>query len=564
MAYRIIFRFERSDYSEAARADIDREVKVALQQKLDQKSIKASRIFPPGRNSIKVLFLSETELNKVLDNEGHFSAAHLKPRISISLKASRTVFCGGFDPILLENNSKENIHAILEPNWKVKEIYIMRSGRSFKIEFRTQEQANKFINTETNIDGIMLKPEHKELEVDPTIDQCWVCGRINPRHGSGECSNTHRCLRCGGRDHRFFNCDLPRHVDDMNERQRDKRYCIPCGTQGNHTSLDHSACPTKREIIRGRTLEARAKRNQDAQKDKRDFALITKAFDFTNNEAWPGLRHNPDQTKVSTIVTLALLDEAVNPGTFQEKLAKSCKLNNIPTVKYTLEPNTATAFYNTLCGAATHTPVTKRHLPQSTLLGSSHGGQPKSGKDKHIISVDTRHYNQRLYTPTGLAATGGKRDLTFNETNSMELTSRVFDTNEEKRQRTKSPHITQTHENTPETSVTGGETYSTDTIWRLNKLRDMLENENLIMDSLIGEKMTGAKKTGSVVEKKITMKALSELLDAVQLRNGREWVGLLREHLEHLIGKGLGEHLLPFKAETKTTGEDSQQKPFFR
>ena len=89
----------------------------------------------------------------------------------------------------------------------------------------------------------------------------------------------------------------------------------------------------------------------------------------------------------------------------------------------------------------------------------------------------------------------------------------------------------------------------------------MLENENLIMDSLIGDKMTGAKKTGSVVEKKITMKALSELLDAVQLRNGREWVGLLREHL---IGKGLGEHLLPFKAETKTTGEDSQQKPFFR
>ena len=37
MAFGIIFRFERSDYSEAARADIDREVKVALQQKLDQK-----------------------------------------------------------------------------------------------------------------------------------------------------------------------------------------------------------------------------------------------------------------------------------------------------------------------------------------------------------------------------------------------------------------------------------------------------------------------------------------------------------------------------------------------
>ena len=206
MALRVNFRFIRYDYSEAARAEIDREVKVTVQQKLDQKNIKASRIFAPGRNSIKVLFLSENELNKVLENERHFTAANLTPRISISLKASRTVFCGGFDPVLLETNTKENIHAILETNhWDIKGVYIMRSGKSFKVEFGTKEQAQKFINTQTNIDGVMLKPEHKELEVDPTISQCWVCGRINPNHGSGECSNTQRCLRCGDRGHKFFN-----------------------------------------------------------------------------------------------------------------------------------------------------------------------------------------------------------------------------------------------------------------------------------------------------------------------------------------------------------------------
>ena len=63
MALKIIFRFERVDYSETARADIDRGIKVAVQKKLDEKNIKASRIFPPGRNSVKVIFLSETELN---------------------------------------------------------------------------------------------------------------------------------------------------------------------------------------------------------------------------------------------------------------------------------------------------------------------------------------------------------------------------------------------------------------------------------------------------------------------------------------------------------------------
>ena len=154
MAYRLIFRFERADYSESARADIDREIKVTVQQKLDQKNIKASRIFAPGRNSIKVIFLSEVELNKVLDNEEHFTAANIYPKICITLKASRTVFCGGFDPVLLENSSKENIQSILESNnLKIKGIYIMRSGKSFKVEFRTKEQAHKFINTHTNIEG---------------------------------------------------------------------------------------------------------------------------------------------------------------------------------------------------------------------------------------------------------------------------------------------------------------------------------------------------------------------------------------------------------------------------
>ena len=58
MAFRLVFRFERADYSESAsaRVDTDREIKVIVQQKLDQKNIKTSRIYAPSRNSIKVIF----------------------------------------------------------------------------------------------------------------------------------------------------------------------------------------------------------------------------------------------------------------------------------------------------------------------------------------------------------------------------------------------------------------------------------------------------------------------------------------------------------------------------
>ena len=138
-------------------------------------------------------------------------------------------------------------------------------------------------------------------------------------------------------------------------------------------------------------MEARAKRNEEAQNNKRDLELITKVFDYTNTEAWPKLQHNPDQTKVSTIITLALLDEAVNPGIFQEKLTRSCEQNNIPKVNYRPEPNTATAFYNSLCGAATQTTLAGKGKPHTAGKGKPH----IAGKRKlHIISVNTGNMTQ--------------------------------------------------------------------------------------------------------------------------------------------------------------------------
>ena len=51
--------------------------------------------------------------------------------------------------------------------------------------------------------------------------------------------------------------------------------------------MDHSACPTKREIIRERAREARTQRNKETDMNKRDVELITRVFYFANIEAWP-------------------------------------------------------------------------------------------------------------------------------------------------------------------------------------------------------------------------------------------------------------------------------------
>ena len=55
------------------------------------------------------------------------------------------------------------------------------------------------------------------------------------------------------------------------------------------------------------------------------------------------------------------------------------------------------------------------------------------------------------------------------------------------------------------------------------------------------------------------------MLNIVKLHNDRVWVESLRERLEYLTSKGLGEHLVPYKAKTttsKSNGETSQQHNF--
>ena len=254
---------------------------------------------------------------------------------------------------MLINSNKEDIkHQLEGKHGEIENIYISRSGRSFKVEFKTRDQADRFIiSKDTSIGGILLKPEHKEFEVDPVIDQCWGCGQLNPNHSSSDYNCPRRCIKCGRSGHQFFECSIPKVKENMSEVHKWSRYCIPCDTQGDHTSIDHAACPTKREILRKRVREARANKEAETQAKQRDLDLITQVFDYTNTEIWPHIQSSPQQLKISTLVTLALVDEAVNPGVFQEKLARYSELNNLPKVRYRLQPNTAKLFFNTLVGS---------------------------------------------------------------------------------------------------------------------------------------------------------------------------------------------------------------------
>ena len=208
----------------------------------------------------------------------------------------------------------------------------MRSKKSFKIEFLTNKEAKKFIEKKnTAIGGIILKQDSKEEEINPTISQCWTCGILNPRHNSNTCISPKRCLKCNSSHHIFYQCDIPKNIDKMTSEQKQRRHCIPCNSDGDHTSIDHRLCPIKRNLVQSKIREARENRQREQDENKKDMELIKKTIEISTTDAWPALQQNQKQQQMtSTIVLLALLEKNSNPGIFQNKLGQQLQKTACP------------------------------------------------------------------------------------------------------------------------------------------------------------------------------------------------------------------------------------------
>ena len=393
MALKIIFKFQRNYYNHETKRENDQQIKQNLNRILIDKGITTSHFYPPGWNSIKVIFPTDSEIDKVMENEESFKAENFEPKMSLSLKSCRTVFCTNFDPVLLQTYDKKYIKEILkEQKWKVKEIYIMKSNKSFKVELTSRSEAKKFLKHENiNIGGIRIGENCKEPELDPTIIQCWECGEMDPNHKSQNCTGHKKCIKCGETSHNFFNCPIPKELNEMSEQQKGARYCTTCKTKGTHTSLDHRLCPKKRNILRERAVVERGKRLTSNETNSRDIELIRKAIDLSNNEQWPMIQttnQTPQNSKITTIVTLALLDEASNPGTFDKKLEEAFNNNGLPIIKYKLEANTAKNFQKTLCGAHSTDPNTSKYYKDQTRQKRSANQDEPS--EEESIDINSR------------------------------------------------------------------------------------------------------------------------------------------------------------------------------
>ena len=352
MAYKLSLKINRTRY-QGNIEEVNRKINQDLINITNTQRIEILRIFQPSRDSIKVLFPDEKNVNKALKKSEALKSAGFEPRLSMALKAARTVYCFNLDDTILNTYTHEDIKdRLIQAEWKVKGVYIMNSKKTFKIEMETTLEAKRFINSNrTSIGHILLHQDSKEIEVDPTIPQCWECGQLNPKHTSNACPGNKKCIKCGSRSHNLFRCSLPKETERMTQREKESRYCIPCDARGDHTSLDHRQCPEKRRLVQEKIKAARDKKKVEDNEEKRDTILIQKTLELANTNAWPALQNfQEQQQKTSTIVLLALLDEANNTGTFQRKLSSELKNNGLPEIKYEPEPGTATFMAKLIAG----------------------------------------------------------------------------------------------------------------------------------------------------------------------------------------------------------------------
>ena len=368
MSVKLNFKLDHGKLNQNQGSNTSQYIKNELEKCFTAKSIQITRVYFPSHKYIKVLLPSEKLVDDIFKHELFFTNIGFEPTLTMALKTARTVFCYGFDSVLLSTHDCEAIKQhLIDAEWMVSSVYILQSKRSMKIEFNSRAAANQFLKLKSiNILGIRIESKHMEPEIDPSIDQCYNCGTLNPGHTREACPYPTCCLRCGYQGHKFYECQTIPNIppSQYSEYHKAQAYCIPCASANGHCSLNHRICPTKKNTIRKRIFDIRAARdkvNSDIQKSSELSKQI--AVELASMGNWPKLSTDASEQErnlsMTGIITLALIDEVHQEGSFQTKLDQACEENKFPKFKYYINHNTAIMFVQNLCANPIIDPVPK-------------------------------------------------------------------------------------------------------------------------------------------------------------------------------------------------------------
>ena len=501
------------------------QIKSKLTTIFDNIRVPVDRFFAPSYETIKVVIRNEADIDKVFGNKDKFNDKGFEARLSMALRASLTVFIAGYDPALTQVYNADAIkQKLVDEGWKVMSVYVLQSKKAFKILMKNKEEVKKFLEMETvSIGNIQIAKKNINKEVNPIIPQCWGCGQIRAGHNKDTCRNK-VCLKCNSNAHDFTNCDIPKDPSKRNTGHKEKLYCVPCGLRGDHTSLDHRACPTKRGIVRERIMECRKQREEEEARLEKEKQTMKKAFEYISSE-FPQLpQRTNNNIGHATLITLALLDEAVNPGCFQVKLDKACEDNNIEKIQYKPEPETAKAVFNAIC-----TPLLTFEQVQNITLQ----------KDQ----VNTRSVKTKTGNHTRWANDQRKRNNSEDEEdNAVEGAAAIAQAPIPVKQNQTKKVKAQVETHNAKLNLLANVAAQDENWDKVKKLR-----ENLAKNEVIFTDHTVLRGTPPASGRRTTnLKELLDLITSSKCNNNQEWKQEIINHMNGMIAQNMGEYQFTF------------------
>ena len=249
----------------------------------------------------------------------------------------------------IENYTREQIKKNIEqtnPGLSIEEFLVLpNTNNMIKIRFQNQNMAYRVIEDGIKILNQFLPANSIEREVFIRLTPCYNCyGYEHPTRNCQE-GNITVCNKCSGRNHRSDKCTS------------NFLKCLNCN-QNHHTFANK--CPTRKAKIKELSISERKKRRDRTRSRSRSQARTTPRARYEATAPYrppssyaraadpsqgppqaPGAQAIPPESMTQNLISqtlscmmFATIQNALNPGSFQEVIDEMYELNGLAKVKF--------------------------------------------------------------------------------------------------------------------------------------------------------------------------------------------------------------------------------------
>ena len=236
--------------------------------------------------------------------------------------------------------------------WRINEVWKASGGSIIKIRFGSLEDTNRYLEGTYPLGNLRIRPDCKEREIFVRMNNCWRCGQFNPDHAERDCTRLKICVKCGSMDHQIRGCPMPRAESRMTMSDKRNRYCGHCRMKTDHTTLQNTKCPAKRNYRRKKEAEIRAERRGEENRTREEEERWRRIMNASNGGNTQRIITEGPKMKEATItiITVAILNEATNPGSFKNALNEGFRKNGMEEVDLDLKADCVKYFMDRWTG----------------------------------------------------------------------------------------------------------------------------------------------------------------------------------------------------------------------